>query len=250
MIISDSHCHLHGVKPEQFEGVLKQARENNVGIIMHVGESLESSAMAIHNAESHGEIVASIGIHPWNAVPPTDEIKKRLAELAGSKHVVAIGEIGLDYARNPQTKETQKELLAYQASFARERGLPVDVHSREAHEDMMLIMRKEVASGLKGIAHGFTGDLPVLKDWLDLGFYISIGVRGFVVKELPHMPAMVAAIPPDRLLTETDSAAVDELTAPSSVSLVVRKLAAIRGTSPEEIAVTTVANLKRILKLS
>lgn len=248
MMVSDSHCHLHGVKPKLLDSVLRQAKENGVGIILYVGENLESSAIAIRNAESHSEILASVGIHPWNAVLPTDDIRKRLSELARSKHVVAIGEIGLDYARNPQTKQIQRELLTYQTSFAREKEFPVDVHPRDAHQDMMSILRKEVAAGLTGIAHGFTGDLSMLKDWLDLDFYISIGVRGFVVGELPHMSAVVRAVPMDHLLSETDSADVGELTAPSSVTMVIEKLASIRGISREEMGSITVANLKSILK--
>ncbi len=113
---------------------------------------------------------------------------------------MAIGEIGLDYARCPQTKEIQRELLIYKLSLARETGLPINIHCREAHQDIMGILRQEMGSGLKGTIHGFSGDWAALEDWLDLGFYVSIGVRGFVLNEIPPLQAAVREIPLDRLL--------------------------------------------------
>ena len=249
MVFSDSHCHLDKYRPELLAEVLEKARVKGVDIIVSMGETLESSAEAVHLAQSHQEILAGVGIHPWNAIPPTDDVRRHLSELAKREHVVAIGEIGLDYARNPQTKEIQKELLIYELSLAREIGLPVNIHCREAHQDMMDILRKETASGLKGIAHGFSGDLAALKDWLDLGFYISIGVRGFIINEIPSLLVAVREIPLDRLLTETDSSASEQPTGPVDVFSVVQRLASLRGATVEEIANVATANLKRLLKL-
>ncbi len=100
---------------------------------------------------------------------------------------MAIGEIGLDYAKNPETKDIQKEVFTYQLSLAREAGLAVNIHCREAHQDMMDILRKEAGARPRGVIHGFSGDLAELKDWLDLGFYISFGVRGFVDNAMPSL---------------------------------------------------------------
>ena len=249
MVFSDSHCHLDKYRPELLAEVLEQARVKGVDIIVSIGETLESSAEAVHLAQSHEEILAGVGIHPWNAIPPTDDVRRDLYELAKREHVVAIGEIGLDYARNPQTKEIQKELLIYELSLAREIGLPVNIHCREAHQDMMDILRKETDSGLKGVAHGFSGDLAALKDWLDLGFYISIGVRGFVTNEIPSLLVAVREIPLDRLLTETDSSASEQPTGPVDVFSVVQRLASLRGATVEEIANAATANLKYLLGL-
>ena len=249
MVFSDSHCHLDKYQPELLAEVLEQARVKGVDIIVSIGETLESSAEAVHLAQSHEEILAGVGIHPWNAIPPTDDVRRHLYGLAKREHVVAIGEIGLDYARNPQTKEIQKELLIYELSLAREIGLPVNIHCREAHQDMMDILRKETDSGLQGIAHGFSGDLAALKDWLDLGFYISIGVRGFVTNEIPSLLVAVREIPSDRLLTETDSSASEQPAGPADVLSVVQRLASLRRATVEEIANTATANLKRLLKL-
>ena len=249
MQLSDAHSHLASYKPEEVPEILKQAKSHGVEPILAVGESMESSLDCITYSQQSEGVYAASAIHPWNAVLPAPEIQKRLEELARMKGIVAIGEVGLDYAKSPDNKEVQKGLLSYELSLARKLDLPVDVHSREAHADMMSILRKEVSQGLRGIAHGFTGDSATLKDWLDLDFYISIGVRGFVINELPHLLAAVREIPLNRLLTETDNGAVGELTGPSATSAVATKLARIRGASPEEIASAATVNLRRVLKV-
>jgi TatD DNase family protein len=249
MNLSDSHCHLDRGQPEQLARVLEQARVKGVNTIISMGMSLDSSAETIRLAKSHDGLFAAVGIHPWNAVGPTEEVRRQLGQLVRQKGVVALGEIGLDYARTPQTKETQKELLIYELSLAQETGLPVNLHCREAHQDMIAILRQEKTPNLQGIIHGFYGDQTMLKDWLALGFYVSIGVRGFVTDELPHLAAAVREIPLERLLTETDSSVTGQSAGPADVLLVVEKLAAIRGETADRIATATTANLKRILKL-
>lgn len=249
MVFSDSHCHLDRYQPELLAEVLEQARVKEVDIIVSMGMTLESSAETVRLAQSGEGVLAGVGIHPWNAVPPTDEVRRQLDELARREQVVAIGEIGLDYARSPETREIQKELLIYELSLARETGLPVNIHCREAHQDMMDILRQEMGSELKGIIHGFSGDEATLKDWLDLGFYVSIGRRVLVSNEVPSLQAAVREIPLDRLLTETDSTGGGQSAGPAEVVSVVHKLASLRGATEEEIANTATANLERLLKL-
>ncbi|UCH43545.1 MAG: TatD family hydrolase [Dehalococcoidales bacterium] len=244
MVYSDSHCHLDRYQAESLTEMLQQARANKVDFIVSQGMNLESSADTVRLAQSQPGVYAAVGIHPWNAITPTEELRGQLRQLAGQDKVVAIGEIGLDYARSPETKDTQKELLKYELSLALETGLPVNIHCREAHQDMMDILRQEARPGLKGIIHGFTGGLSMLKDWLDLGFYISIGGRGFVTSETPALLDAIRQIPQDRLLTETDAAG--QAGGPADVTAVVQKLASIREATEEEIANTATANLKRI----
>lgn len=243
MVFSDSHCHLEGQQPERLAEILKQARAKHVDIMVSMGMTLGNSARTVRLAQSHQGVLAAIGIHPWNAVAPTDELRREFRQLAGRKGVVAIGEIGLDYARNPETKEVQKELLRYELSLARETGLPVSIHCQEAYQDMMDILGKEISPDLKGSVHGFSGDRAALKGWLDLGFYVSIGGRGLLTNEIPALLAAVGDIPLDRLLTETDA------NPPAGVVSIAEKLASLRGTTVEEIADTATANLKRLLKL-
>ena len=247
MAFSDTHCHLDTYSPQQLNKVLEQARANQVDIMVSVGMNLESSEAAINLARSHDAIVAAVGIHPWNAVPPTDELRRQFTELAGREGVVAVSEIGLDFARNPETKDIQEELLRFELALALEHGLPANIHCRDAHRDMMQIIRKDIGSGLTGNIHGFSGDLATLNDWLELGFYISIG-RRFVNEETPTLAEVVCAIPLDCLLTETDATARGA-GGPADVVSVARKLASLRGTTVDEIAASATANLKRLLKL-
>lgn len=248
-MFSDSHCHLDTYRPETLARVLEEARLKGVDTIVSMGMNLESSVETIRLAQSHADVLAAVGIHPWNAMPPTDDLRRNLDELARSEGVVAIGEIGLDYARSPQTKEIQKELLIYELTLAREANLPVNIHCREAHQDITNILRQEVGSGLKGVIHGFSGDRAALKDWLNLGFYVSIGRRGFVTDEMTFLLAAVREIPPERLLTETDSSGTGQSRGPVDVISVAEKLASLRGVTVEEIGAATTANLKRLLNL-
>ena len=233
MVFSDSHCHLDRLQPELLAELLEQTKTKHIDIIISMGMTLESSAETVRLARSYDGVFAAVGIHPWNAVPPTDEIRRQLQHLAKKFAVVfasvgihpndckntsdtdldeiekmaqtdkaiAIGEIGLDYARSPETKAVQRELLIYELSLARETGLPANIHCREAHQDMMEILRREGGTGLKGIIHGFSEDEAQLRDWLDLDFYVSIGRRVLAADEVPSLPAAVRQIPLNRLLT-------------------------------------------------
>ena len=105
MSFSDSHCHLDGYEPERLADVLEQTGAKQIDIMGGVGMSLDSSEEVIRLAQSHQPIVAAIGIHPWNAIPVTDDLPGQLDRLARREGVVALGEIGLDYARSPETRE-------------------------------------------------------------------------------------------------------------------------------------------------
>ena len=246
MAFSDSHCHLvrDGTPTEELTEALEQARVKGVEIIVSMAMTLETSTSNVRLTQPYQGVLASIGIHPWNAVPPTDELRRDLRQLARREDVVAIGEIGLDYARNPETKEVQKELLRFELSLARETGLPISMHCREAHQDMMVILSQEMSPDVKGSVHGFSGDRAVLNDWLDMGFYISIGGKRGAPDEVSASPEIVTDIPLDRLVTESEGA-----NGPAGVVSVAETLASIRGITVEQIADATTANLKRLLKL-
>jgi len=248
MSFSDSHCHLDSYAPERLLEVIEEAKVKQIDIMLSVGMSLESSEEVIRLAQSHDRILAAVGIHPWNALPPDDDLRQRLAQLARREGVVAISEIGLDYARNPDTREVQKELLRYELSLALETGLPVNIHCREAHEDMMDIIRNEIGAQLTGNVHGFSGDRAALKDWLDIGFYVSIG-RSLLRNDIESLPEAVRDIPLDRLLTETDASGRGT-GSPADVITVVEKLASIRGETVDQIASAATANLRRLLSIN
>lgn len=253
-MFSDFHSHLDDYSPDQLKSVLDKARDERVEIILGNGTNLDASLETVNIAQHHQGVFAAVGIHPWQAIPPTKEVLKKLGEMAKQKGVAAIGEVGLDYARSPDTKETQKDLFRQQVDLAGKLNLPMNVHCKEAHQDMMAILKQMGGSRLKGAAHGFSGDMATLTDWLNLGFYVSIGPRAFTRTYTPAFGEAVKRIPLDHLLIETDSSgkslASGEMEGPASVIIVAEKLAEILGKTPEEIGDTATANIKRLLAIN
>ena len=252
-MFSDFHSHLDDYTPDKLKEVLDKASTEKVEIILGNGTTLDTSQQTINIAQHHQGVFAAVGIHPWQAIPPTKEVLKKLGEMAKQKGVAAIGEIGLDYARSPDTKEIQKDLFRQQVNLARELNLPMNIHCKEAQQDMMDILKQMGGSRLRGAAHGFSGDKATLMDWLNLGFYISIGPRCFTRTYTPAFGEAVKHIPLDRLLIETDSSGKSlvsgEMVGPASVIVVAEKLAEILGKTTEEIGNIATANIKRLLSI-
>jgi TatD DNase family protein len=208
---SDSHVHLDSYSAEALQKALAGMKEKNVSLVLNVSINLATSAEAIKLAQTYSSIYAAVGIHPGETVPLTAEVKKKLEELSGQKRVVALGEIGLMYERSTGTKEEQQQLFQYQLSLANNLHIPIDIHySNDAHQDIIRMCKE--AKGSSGIVHGFSGTMAELKDWLGLGYYISIGksvtgMGGMGGRSGGVSPTeeVIKAIPADRLITETDS---------------------------------------------
>jgi TatD DNase family protein len=250
-VLSDSHCHLEQyVAGDRLPGVLSDAKAKGVGLIITMGMTIESSGEAIAISQDYEMVKAAAGIHPWNAVMPTEEIRRALHGLTEHENVVAIGEVGLDYVRNPGTEEIQKELLKLQLSVARESGLPASIHCREAHDDMLAILRHEVDMGLKGWIHGFHGDHEELQGWLALGLYISPGFRSLVLAEPSPLHKAVCDIPLDRLLTETDCAGTEDISGPGDVLILIEKIAHLMNRDVIDVAGAATKNLKTLTGIS
>ena len=272
---SDSHAHMADYDPEMLGNILELMREKDVELVLNVGVNLDIAEKTIEIAARHENIIATVGIHPWFAEPLTDVVEKHFSELASSKYVKALGEIGLDYdppvtpppgieAHDaeaptgmpklpdiPPTPEVQKELLMFELSQAIEYGLPVNIHCRAgAHKDMIDIISGQAKSGLTGIAHDFEGGMQGVNQWLDLGFYIALGPHNLTVEPIPDLNDVVRAIPLDRLVTQTDAnPMMNPENGPVDVIEVVRIIAEIRNMSPDEIGRITTDNLRRVLKL-
>lgn len=245
MNYSDSHCHLDMCSPGHLSEIIDDVQLRNINLIITMAMDITSAATTVRIAETYSNVKAAVGIHPWNAVLPTDAILETLKGYLRNKEVVALGEIGLDYQRSKQPQTTQKELLIAELKLAQESDLPVNLHCRGAHQDMIDILRQQTS--IRGIIHGFSGDGADLQDWLELGFYISIGRRGFIIDEIPSLLNIIKNIPPERLLTETDT--TGSPSTPAEVISVVNKLAELYDTNAEIIAATATENLKRVLKL-
>jgi TatD DNase family protein len=279
-MIIDTHSHLNfKAYDKDREEVIKRTLEEGV-VCIDVGTKYETSKNAVELAEKYDNIYAAIGMHPIHI--KTDLMKLRMdeeegafeplgeefdrqkyKELAQSKKVVAIGEIGLDYYYRPksktkkeQFKEKQKEIFIGQVDLAVKRDLPIIVHCRMAHEDVLSILSrfKGIASvnELRGVIHCFTGNWEQAQKYLDLGFYL--GINGIIFKM--DLDEVIKKAPLDKLLTETDC---PYLTPPAEgkgtrnepifVKHVIQKIADLRGMSFDEIAEATTQNAKKLFKI-
>ncbi len=216
----DSHCHIDGPEYDaDREEVIARARDAGVTTMLNVGTGDPNSGAferAVELAGKHGDIYAAVGVHPHDAKLFDDEAERRLIELAKqSRRVVAWGEIGLDYHYDHSPRDVQREVFRRQLRIARELALPVVIHSREADDDTIQILREELsptvdsrgvnAQGARatGVLHCFGGSLEMAQDALELGFYISFA-GNLTFKKAEDLRAIARQLPLDRLLVETD----------------------------------------------
>jgi len=236
--------------------VIARARECGVATIINVGTDLVSSREAIRLAESHAEVLAAVGFHPHEAGGVSESDIASLAQLAGHPRVVAIGEVGLDFYRDYSPREGQLQALRWQLELAAELGLPVVIHCRQAEGRMLPLLRDWTSRHKhpRGVVHCFSGDIDTARQYLDMGFFISLGAYiGYPASSNLHR--VVRSLPQDRLVVETDSPFLPpqghrgRRNEPAYLPLVVELLAEIRGVSAEQIARGTTANARRLFRL-
>ena len=254
MKLVDTHCH---VDSEQFdadrEAVIERARAAGVERMMAVGtgDGPPDLEAAVRLADRYPFIYATIGVHPHDASKATEETFARLRELARHPKVLAVGEIGLDYHYDFSPRDVQREVFERQLDLAREAGKPIVIHTREAWSDTLETLRSHWQG--EGIMHCFTGDEAQAREALDLGFYLAFGgVLTFPKSESLRDAARMA--PADRILVETDCPYLAPVphrgkrNEPAFVVETARRLAEVRGVTPEEIARTTAENWERLCK--
>lgn len=251
----DTHAHLN--EPElakDLPAVLERAHLAGVEHIATIGYDWQSSLYAVYLAEKHEHVYAVAGIHPHDAQTLTKEVYHKLAELAQSPAVVAIGEIGLDYYRDLSPRDVQKKAFTEQIHLAKDLAKPIVIHDRDAHADTMKILRQENAGANGGILHCYSGSWEMAKEAMKLGFYISIA-GPVTYKNARTLPEVVQKMPLDMLLVETDCPYLTpepyrgKTNEPAHVRLVAEKIAAIRGQSLETIAEQTTENALRLYGL-
>ena len=202
-MIFDTHAHYDDEQFDEDRGeLLGGMADAGVGTIVEIGASMESSRNAVRLAEQYPFIYAAVGVHPDNVGELNEETFEELKTMCGHEKVVAVGEIGLDYHWDTEPREVQKHWFIRQLQLAREMGLPVNIHSRDAAEDTMTIM-KEYGRGLGGIIHCFSYSLVMAQEYVKMGF--SIGVGGVVTfKNGRKLKEIVANLPLEKIVLETD----------------------------------------------
>jgi TatD DNase family protein len=254
-IFVDTHAHLQWASFDiDRKDVLDRAEEKRVTRIVNIGFDVAGSLKGVELAESHEELYATVGIHPHNANTLNEKTLDTLKELAANPKVVAIGEIGLDYYRNLSPREVQKRAFETQLALAEELGLPVVIHDREAHEDILQTLLR-FKGKIKGVMHCFSGNKEMAQQCIDLGFKISF--NGTITYPKNHELREIAKwINPKNMLLETDCPflAPQEVRGkrnePSFLPMIAREIANLKHISVDDLAETTTKNAEETLKLS
>ena len=252
-MLIDSHCHLNLAQfNKDYAEVVDRARAAGVEKMVVVGTDSADSIRAVELAHRFpGTVYAAVGIHPHESKDADEAVYARLKALAADDGVVAYGEIGLDYYHNHSPKTVQRREFARQLNLAAELGLPVIIHDREAHREVYDIIRAEDGGRHGGVIHCFSADYAWARRFVDLGFLISLpGTITFPRSEVQREVAMKLSL--DDLLVETDAPFLAPVprrgrrNEPAYVAYVARKIAEIRGTTPEAVAAATTANCRRL----
>jgi TatD DNase family protein len=248
-MLIDTHCHLNypGLV-EDVDGVVERAHAAGVDTMVSIATKRHEWDAVIAGADRHAGVWATVGVHPHEADTHPDTDTARLVDAASHPRVVGIGESGLDYFYDRSDREAQRRAFRAHIAAARETGLPLIVHTRDAEEDTAAILREEMAAGAyTGVIHCFTASAAFAKAALELGLYISLsGIVTF--KNARDLQAVATELPEDRLLVETDAPFLapvpvrGKVCEPAFVAHTARFVAALRGTSPEALAATTRAN--------
>ena len=252
-MLIDSHCHLEykGLVEDQ-AGVLERARAAGVGGFLSISTRQSEWDQMIATAEREADVWASVGIHPHEADGHADLGEAAL--LAATEHpkVIAIGETGLDYYYDKSDRQTQQALLRRHINVARQTGLPLIVHTRDAEADTAAILRDEKEQGaFPALIHCFTASAEFAREVLELGLTISLsGIVTF--KNAKDLQAIAAELPEDRILVETDSPFLAPVPhrgrpcEPGFVADTARFVAELRGVPPEHLAEVTTRNFARL----
>jgi TatD DNase family protein len=247
-LYSESHCHLRNVTEEG----ITDAKKAGIELILTAGIDMMSSEGAVKTARKFDIVKGCVGIHPWYADEHSPENLEKLKELAQKSSVVAISEIGLDFAgRRTRQGERSTEVidpdlqriaLRAQIGLAKDLGLPVLVHDRAPDQEVLDILEDEGIIDVGAAIHGFTKGPEYAKRAVELGTYLSIG-RGLLRGENKELEEAIRQTSVDWLLTETDSGD------PTGVLTVTEKIASLKGLKRDEVGLAATKNLKKLLGL-
>jgi TatD DNase family protein len=252
-VLIDSHCHLNykGLVEDQ-ANVLERARAQGVGVMLNIATRESAWDDVLGTALREPDVWATVGIHPHEADDHPHVDTAKLVERAAHPRVVGIGETGLDYHYDHSDRDRQRRSFRSHIAACRETGLPLIVHTRDAEEDTIAILRQEMEEGAySGVIHCFTASGAFADAAMELGFYISIsGIVTF--KSAKDLQETAKRLPLDRLLIETDSPFLAPVPhrgkpcEPGFVADTARFLATLRGESVEQLAAATSDNFRTL----
>ena len=253
----DTHAHINVEHfAEDRDAVVERAAQAGLSHIVNMGDSMESSQSSVALTKIYPMVYTGVGIHPEEAHPMTQADEDQLAGWGALPKVVAIGEIGLDYywEKDPDVQKNQRDWFVRQMELAREVDLPVIIHSRDAAEDTLTLMKELHAENIPGVIHCYSYSPELAQEYVKMGYYIGVG--GVVTfKNAKKLVQAVAETPMEHILLETDSPYL----APEphrghrndsrELVYVVEKIAEIKGITPEEVEDITWDNALRLFQL-
>ncbi len=257
MKLVDSHCHLNmldlSLYPEGITGVFAKAKELGVEHMLCVGVDLQRFPEVLSYAECYPHVYASVGLHPTEQVTEEPSFEQ-LAKLANHPKVIAIGETGLDYYRVEGEVTWQQQRFCQHIQVAKQLAKPLIIHTRQARQDTIAILKQEQAAEVGGVLHCFTEDWDMAKAAMDLNFYISFsGIVTF--RNASELQAIAKRMPLERMLVETDAPYLTPMpyrgkpNQPGYTRYVAEFIAELRQEPLEKIAEQTTANFCKLFKV-
>ncbi len=254
-LIFDTHSHYDD---EAFdsdrETVLQALNEKGVGWLVDVGADIVTSRQALGLAKKYGFVYAALGVHPSETAAVDEKDMDWLRENCRDEKVVAVGEIGLDYHWEEPDRECQRKWFLRQIELAKEVSLPIIVHSRDAAEETMEIIRRAKAYECGGVIHCYSYSPEMAKQYVDMGFYIGVG--GVITfKNAKKLKRTVEEIPPDRIVLETDCPYMapepnrGKRNDSSQLIYVAEKIGELKGMDPAEVIRITTENARTLYRL-
>jgi len=252
-MLFDTHAHLNDERfEEDRESLISSFKENGISYVCEIGYDLESSKRALELSEKYDFIYAVLGVHPHDSSKLTDKGLMELEKMLSHEKAVALGEIGLDYYYDNSERDVQRYWFAQQAELAKSLKCPISVHTRDAMEDTLNILKAH--GGGDGIIHCYSGSVESAKILLNMGYYISFA-GPVTFKNANTALDVIRYVPNDRMLIETDSPYLAPVphrgkrNCPLYVREVAAKIAEIKGMDFEEVAEITTKNAKKVYRI-
>lgn len=254
-MLIDTHAHLDD---EQFdcdrEQVINNARENGINTIINVGFNEKTIRSTLKLVEKYDFIYGAVGWHPNHAHEINENDYLWIEDLTKHPKIIAIGEIGLDYYWNYAPKEIQQKVFIKQIQLAKRVGLPIIIHDREAHQDILKILKQENVFDIGGVMHSYSGSTEMALECINMGFYISFS-GPVTFKNAKKLLDVVNVLPLDRMLVETDSPYLTpepfrgKRNEPVNVQFIAKKIAEIKKMDINILNEITSKNAKKIFNL-
>ena len=248
----DCHVHLDSFSDREVAEIMTRAERVNVRAVISAGTTIASTMRSLELSSRFKGLFSGVGIHPMDIREPFTELTYRMLRNAAlsTEKVLVMSEVGLDFMDGAPDRAIQYHAFREQIRLARELGLPIVFHSREAHDEVFRLLREERAYEVGGVMHYFQGDFRTAQKVMDLGFYVSLARP---LLRLPHLQEAAIKIPLERIVLETDAAPQpfkskrENWTEPRHVAVVAKTLAEIKGIDVDQVERATSDNMRAVL---